>query len=289
MAGAALEHRDLDTAEHLTERALSISEHSWPVFEFLVMLDKAEIWAARGQVRDALAMVQAARRILPGRTSALRRADELGALLRLSLGDVRSPAEMASRLPAVRRDLLLARVDLAAHGYQAAVERLKALPPENLTPRSALVRQILLTAAAIEGGDSAAATILGDVLGRARREGFLNTIVTTHPAVTGYLVESATHAGPLPLLAPVIDAALEVRATRRGAPLSPSGGTPAEPLTAAETRVLKLLPTTTYPQMAAALYISLNTVKTHLRSIYLKLGVSSRADAIARAVSLGLL
>jgi LuxR family transcriptional regulator, maltose regulon positive regulatory protein len=54
-------------------------------------------------------------------------------------------------------------------------------------------------------------------------------------------------------------------------------------------RVLKLLPTTAYPQMAVALYISLTTVKTHLRSIYLKLGVSSRADAIARAVSLGLL
>jgi LuxR family maltose regulon positive regulatory protein len=287
MAGAALERRDLDTAEQVTERALSISEHSWPVFEFLVALDRAEIRAARGHVRDALAMVEAARRILPGRASALARADELGALLRLSLGDVRAPAEMASRLPAVRRDLLLAKVALAGHGHQLAAERLQALPPGNLTPRTALVRQILLAAAAIERGDCGAATLVGDVLGRARREGFLNTIVTTDPAVTGYLVENATHAGPLPLLAPVIDAALEVRAARPGA--ARSRGALPEPLTGAEARVLKLLPTTTYPQMAATLYISLNTVKTHLRSIYLKLGVSSRADAIARAVSLGLL
>ena len=40
LAGAALEQRDLDTAEHLTERALSISERFRPVFEFLALLDR---------------------------------------------------------------------------------------------------------------------------------------------------------------------------------------------------------------------------------------------------------
>jgi LuxR family maltose regulon positive regulatory protein len=54
-------------------------------------------------------------------------------------------------------------------------------------------------------------------------------------------------------------------------------------------RVLKLLPTTRYAQIAATLYISLNTVKTHLRSIYQKLGASSRSEAIERAVELRLL
>jgi LuxR family transcriptional regulator, maltose regulon positive regulatory protein len=41
--------------------------------------------------------------------------------------------------------------------------------------------------------------------------------------------------------------------------------------------------------MAATLYISINTVKTHLRSIYQKLGASSRSEAIQRAVELRLL
>jgi len=37
------------------------------------------------------------------------------------------------------------------------------------------------------------------------------------------------------------------------------------------------------------LYISLNTVKTHTRELYRKLGASSQAEAVARAEALGLL
>jgi LuxR family maltose regulon positive regulatory protein len=67
LAGVALERRDLDTAERLTERALSITERRRPLFEFLTLLDRARIWAGRGQVREALASVEAARLALAGR------------------------------------------------------------------------------------------------------------------------------------------------------------------------------------------------------------------------------
>ena len=53
--------------------------------------------------------------------------------------------------------------------------------------------------------------------------------------------------------------------------------------------MLKLLPTSTYLQIAEILFVSRNTVKTHLRSIYQKLGVESRSHAIERAVQLRLL
>ena len=42
-------------------------------------------------------------------------------------------------------------------------------------------------------------------------------------------------------------------------------------------------------EIGARLYISLNTVKTHIRELYRKLGASSRADAVARGKALGLI
>ena len=42
-------------------------------------------------------------------------------------------------------------------------------------------------------------------------------------------------------------------------------------------------------EIGARLYISLNTVKTQTRELYRKLDATSRADAVARAESLGLL
>ncbi len=142
LAGVALERRDLDAAEQLTEQALSISERGRPALEFLALLDRAGIWAARGQVREALATVEAARPILAGtRSVLLARADELEALLRLSLGDLQAPIELASRLPAARRSLLQARIALAVGDHHAAQEHLQAPSLDDLTPRRALVRQ----------------------------------------------------------------------------------------------------------------------------------------------------
>ena len=288
LAGVALERRDLDTAEQLTEQALSISERGRPAFEFLALLARAGIWAARGQVRDALATVEAARLVLAGtRSVLLAQADELEALLRLSLGDLHAPVELASRLPAARRCLLLARVALASGDYHAAREHLQSPALGDLPPRHALVRQLLLAGAAIGCGDPMTAGILGSAIQAAHDGGFLNTVVTTAPQVTNYLIEHPTRVRPDPFMEQLTVAALEVRATQPDA--SRSRRVLIEPLTAAEMRILKLLPTSTYLQIAATFCISRNTVKTHLRSVYQKLGVTSRSEAIERAVDLRLL
>ena len=288
LAGLALERGDLVTAERAAEQALSTAEQRRPISEFLILLDLAEIWAARGQIREALAGIEAARDVLPGAAPPLlNRADELETLFRLSLGDLRFPCELASRLPAARGSLLRARTALATGDQRAAVEYLRSPSPGDLTPRRALVRQILLAAAAIERDDPMTAGMLGSVLETGRREGFLNTIVSTAPQVTSWLVAHATQMRQDPFLEKLIFTALEVRATQ------PDGTRPrpafTTSLSAAELRILKLLPTSTYLQIAATLYISRNTVKSELRSIYQKLGASSRAEAIERAVELRLL
>ena len=61
-------------------------------------------------------------------------------------------------------------------------------------------------------------------------------------------------------------------------------------LTGAELRLLPYLAThLTFPEIAARLFISRNTVKTEAVSIYRKLTASSRSEAIERAVEVGLL
>ncbi len=57
-----------------------------------------------------------------------------------------------------------------------------------------------------------------------------------------------------------------------------------------ELAVLRLLPgSCSLREIGDALYVSLNTVKTHCRSLYRKLDVGNREAAVARARSLGLL
>jgi LuxR family maltose regulon positive regulatory protein len=61
-------------------------------------------------------------------------------------------------------------------------------------------------------------------------------------------------------------------------------------LTGAELRLLPYLAThLAFQEIAGRLFISRNTVKTEAVSIYRKLGVSSRSEAIERAVEVGLL
>jgi LuxR family maltose regulon positive regulatory protein len=81
-----------------------------------------------------------------------------------------------------------------------------------------------------------------------------------------------------------------------GGPRVPAPGTvgpstgPAEELTERELAVLRLLPSPlSRREIADALYVSPNTIKTHAKAIYRKLEATSREDAVARASELGLL
>jgi LuxR family maltose regulon positive regulatory protein len=67
-------------------------------------------------------------------------------------------------------------------------------------------------------------------------------------------------------------------------------GLTATPLTPAEMRVLRYLPThLSFGAIAQELFVSRSTVKTQAIAVYRKLGVSSRALAVAQANELGLL
>lgn len=84
----------------------------------------------------------------------------------------------------------------------------------------------------------------------------------------------------------VVPSATSVPATGSG----PGTGGLVDPLSARELEVLRLLGSDLDgPAIARQLFVSLNTVRTHSKHIYTKLGVNSRRAAISRAHQLGLL
>ena len=63
-----------------------------------------------------------------------------------------------------------------------------------------------------------------------------------------------------------------------------------ESLSERERAILRYLPTMMSNQeIAGELFVSVNTVKTHLRAIYRKLDAPGRRDAVRRARDLGLM
>jgi LuxR family transcriptional regulator, maltose regulon positive regulatory protein len=89
----------------------------------------------------------------------------------------------------------------------------------------------------------------------------------------------------------------EIRGLLAGARAVPRHGASAsrpepllEALSGSEVRVLRYLPTNlSAPEIARELSVSTNTVKTHIRSLYAKLGAHRRATAVESARALGLL
>jgi LuxR family transcriptional regulator, maltose regulon positive regulatory protein len=106
-----------------------------------------------------------------------------------------------------------------------------------------------------------------------------------HP-VAGLLDQHARHGTDHPALL------ARIRDLASGKPPAPRSRAPAvlQPLSDREMRVLRYLPThLSAPEIAAELSVATSTVKTHMRSLYAKLGAHSRSEAVQTARDLGLL
>jgi LuxR family maltose regulon positive regulatory protein len=96
------------------------------------------------------------------------------------------------------------------------------------------------------------------------------------------VLKGCGHAGTLPSRLEALERRLRTSAERA----TPKADRPTE----AEIRVLRLLATSrSAREIASELFISVNTVKTHTKSLHHKLGTSSREETVVRAGELGLL
>ena len=284
----ALERCDLAAAAEPVEHALAMVGGARPGFSYLAQLDRARIWAAGGNLDEALASLPAARSAFRSDHSVLlAEADELEARLRLGLGDQNGAAHVIEGLPENRRIVMSATIALAAGDPEVAARALSSAPAEGATIRSDLELRLLRASIAISRSSPQAPALVRQALTVAERHGFVQTVVDTAPQLVEHLIADSHLYSRTKQLTALITAGL--RARKRTAPASRQGKT-LDPLTAGEMRVLEKLPEgLTYTEMASELYLSLNTVKTHLRHVYMKLGATSRSSAVKRATSLGIL
>jgi LuxR family maltose regulon positive regulatory protein len=185
-------------------------------------------------------------------------------------------------------ELVRARLALAAGDPKDAAELTRgaiAGKLESLQPATAIeLRAVAAVASHQLGDDDSALKLVEDALGLADPERYLGPFLgvgaplrelvvrrirvgTSYRALAGQLVETLDpHAGD----------ALRGRVTLV-----------LEPLSAREKAVLRYLPTDlSKAEIASELFVSVNTVKTHMKNIYRKLDVTDRAQAVRRARTL---
>lgn len=179
--------------------------------------------------------------------------------------------------------LLRAQGPAGISRFDAALDRLKPLHTGAVKPVLEWTRlhvSVLECSIAIRTGRrTLAGKLLEEALATADELDVLRPLAIAPQEVMDLLVERAGACGPH-----------EALAQRLLALRPPIDARRAQSLTPREREVLTLLPShLSQEQMAAELHLSVNTVKTHIRIIYSKLGAGSRHDAVAAAYKTGYL
>ncbi len=177
--------------------------------------------------------------------------------------------------------LLLARGSArAVEQATGLLERLLAAADDGHRLGSSIEILVLLALARQASGDRASATAsLREALDRAEPEGYVRSILGVAPAAAGLLRPLAASD---PHAARILGTgrSTHARHTRVGDP---------DQLSERELDVLRLLRSDlTGPDVARELHVSLNTLRTHTKHIYTKLGATNRREAVTRAAELGL-
>ena len=204
-------------------------------------------------------------------------------------GDLRQAADVLTRLrgPATPHTAhAAARLHLATGDAAAAEQSLAPFPSALGTVRQRVEGHILCTLIAAERDQGAALRLLEDALLAAAPLGMRRPFLVEAAglrALLGERIEAGTGVAAF-----AVDL-LRRMSGQHDRPRAASASL-VEALTEREHVVLRYLASTlSNAEIAAQLYLSVNTVKTHQRMIYRKLGAEGRRDAVRRAKQLRLL
>jgi LuxR family transcriptional regulator, maltose regulon positive regulatory protein len=184
--------------------------------------------------------------------------------------------------------LLRARLALAEGEAQDALVALEAWPAEELTHLGLQIEAYVLTAVARHAlhDDRGAGDALEEALALAGPNSHRRPFLDCGSAVQVLLEQRVRWGTSHRSFAGELLAAFR----RRAPTVAVTRAELLEPLSRREESVLRFLPTMmSNAEIAGELFVTSNTVKTHLKSIYRKLGVSRRRDAVEQARALELL
>lgn len=291
---------DLDLAEkHLAGATLAVRRQDAAVVA-TVLLVRGLTASLRGRKREALALLDEARRAMSRVRDHYVFDDYVvgeQARLRLAVGDAAGARRVLERHPAVpdgpihlsvaSAELLVHEGDLA--GAVALLERAtkagQGLIDQHL---QALVLLALLHDRAGDGWKAVAT--LCSAVALAAPEGYVQPFVQFGRPVERLLRTAAPHAAAHRDFVERLLGQHEALWSATDAPRPPGPGESlAEPLTERELEVLRALNSdASLADLSDSLYISVNTLKAHLRNLYRKLEVGGRHQAVAKAKALGL-
>jgi LuxR family maltose regulon positive regulatory protein len=191
--------------------------------------------------------------------------------------------------------IVLARILMAQGRLNETIRLLlRLLEAAEAGGRTSRVIEILMLQALArqaQGNTVQAITTLEQALSLTEPGGFIRIFVDEGPSMTRLLYE-ALNSGIAPDYVRRLLAAFPIIEPEQPAPSKTQvpKSELVEPLSERELEVLQLLAEgLTNQEIAARLFLTLNTVKVHTRNIYSKLNVHSRTQAIARSQELGLL
>jgi LuxR family maltose regulon positive regulatory protein len=317
MSQIACERGDLHTATQYLMRSQELGEHTGlPQNPYRWRVAMARVREAEGDPDGALALLDDAQRMyLADFLPNVRPVPALRARMLAAHGRWRDALDWAREQGLSADDTLtyitefahltLARVLLARHasdGDNSALNdasrllaRLQSAAVAGGRPGSVIEILVLQSLTHPAGGDTTGAlTPLVEALTLAEPEGYLRVFVDAGPPMKSLLTAvSSKRAGwdyVRRLLAASADDDAPGPTTTTGQPGPRRGQGLVETLSERELDVLHLLATDLDgPDIARRLFVSVNTLRTHTRSIYAKLGVNSRRAALRRAEELRLL
>ena len=295
LARVLYQWNDLDAARQHGEQGLQLARQTVNTdIPVACQVFLARLKLAQGDVAGAAAILAEADQATRQHDFVLQvpRVAAAQVLTFLREGDVAAAADVAQAhdLPLSRARVYLAQGDPTA--ALAVLEPYRRQMAEKAWADEELKALVLLAVAFDAHGErDKAAPRLNEALTLAEPGGFIRIFVD-EGAPMARLLREALSRGVRPEYVRRLLAAFPLDDAERAA--SPAtrvaGSRLAEPLSSRELEVLALIARgLTNQEIAARLYLSLHTVKAHARSIYAKLGVSSRTQAVARGRALGYL